>query len=92
MPAGDFYRTLDEASARNALTVHGVMSSDDEQFHAAHFTYDWTLDAGDRIRFEGVDMFEFDDADRIVSMKIFYDTHPTREQVGNKHEHRDASP
>lgn len=90
MAAADFYRTLDDASSCNVLTVHGVMSSDDDRFHAAHFTYDWTLAAGDEIRFEGVDMFEFDDADRIVSMKIFYDTHPTRSEVGDKYRRPDA--
>lgn len=86
MPATDFYRNLDDASAQNVLTVHRVMSSDDDRFHAAHFTYDWTLTKGGNIEFDGVDLFEFNDNNQIVSMKIFYDTHPTREAVGNKYE------
>ena len=86
IPADDFFRTLDDASAQNVLTVHQVMSSVDDRVHAAHFTYDWTLTKGGQIEFDGVDLFEFNGADRIVSMKIFYDTHPTREEVGNKYE------
>ncbi len=86
MDAGDFFRTLGEASAQNVLTVHRVMSSDDDRVHAAHFTYDWTLAKGGQIEFDGVDVFEFNDDDRIASMKIFYDTHPTREEVGDKYE------
>ncbi len=86
MPAGDFYRTLDDASTQKVLTVHRVLSSDDNRVHAAHFTYDWTLAKGGQIEFDGVDLFEFNDDDKIVSMKIFYDTHPTREVVGNKYE------
>ncbi len=90
MPAGAFYETLDDASSKNALTVHRVMSSEDDSVHAAHFTYDWTLTKGGQIEFDGVDLFEFNDDDEIVSMKIFYDTHPTREVVGNKYERPDG--
>ncbi len=86
VPAVEFYETLDGASERNVLTVHRVMSSEDDRFHAAHFTYDWTLSAGGQVTFDGVDMFEFNDDDQLVSMKIFYDTHPTRGEVGNKYQ------
>ena len=86
MPAGDFYQTLDDASSQNVLTVHRVMSSADDRVHAAHFTYDWTLTKGGQLEFDGIDLFEFNDEDKLVSMKIFYDTHPTREVVGNKYE------
>jgi len=91
VPAGEFFATLNDASAQNILTVHRVMSSDDNRFHAAHFTYDWTLSAGGQVTFDGVDMFEFNDNDKVVSMKIFYDTHPTREEVGNKYERSDPA-
>jgi ketosteroid isomerase-like protein len=91
MRAGAFFDALDGASARNVLTVHQVMSSDDDRFQAAHFTYDWTLRDGGRIEFDGVDVFEFNDANQICSMKIFYDTHPTRAEVGNKYERQDNS-
>ena len=53
--------------------------------------------SGDRIVFEGVDYFRFaaaSDADagdaaakaRFTSLSIFYDTHPAREQVGDKYQ------
>ena len=88
MPAGAFFDTLDDASEQNVLTVHRVMASADDQFFAAHFTYDWTLRAGGQVTFDGVDLFEFNAEGQLVSLKIFYDTHPTREEVGNKYERR----
>jgi len=91
MPARNFYQALDEASAQNVLTVHQTMSSSDDRFHTAHFTYDWTLSDGSQTQFEGIDMFEFDDDDRISSMKIFYDTYPTRQEVGDKYQRPDTS-
>ena len=86
MPAAAFFATLDDASERNILTVHRIMSSPDDQFFAAHFTYDWTLTAGGNVTFDGVDLFEFNDDGKLASLKIFYDTHPTRAEVGNKYE------
>ena len=86
VPAGEFFETLNDASEQNVLTVHQIMSSADDRFHSAYFTYEWTLRAGGHVSFDGVDMFEFNDDDKVASMKIFYDTHPTRETVGNKYE------
>lgn len=86
MEAAAFYCKLGEASEQNVLTVHRIMSSEDGRAFAAHFTYDWTLTGGDNVVFDGVDLFEFNDDDLLVSMKIFYDTHPTRVQVGNEYE------
>ena len=86
MPAAEFFATLGDASAQNILTVHRIMNSPDDQFFAAHFTYDWTLAAGGNVTFDGVDLFEFNDDGKVASMKIFYDTHPTRAEVGNKYE------
>ena len=86
MDAAPFFETLGDASEQNVLTVHCIMSSDDDRFFAAHFTYDWTLSGGGDVTFDGVDLFEFNDDDQLASMKIFYDTHPTRSEVGNKYE------
>ena len=86
MPAAAFFATLDDASERNILSVHRIMSSPDARFFAAHFTYDWTLSAGGNVTFDGVDLFEFDDDGKLASLKIFYDTHPTRAEVGNKYQ------
>jgi hypothetical protein len=53
---------------------------------AAYFRYDWTLKDGKVVTFTCVDVFEFQDgSERIASMSIVYDTHPLREEVGDKY-------
>lgn len=89
MPADAFFETLDGASERNVLTVHRIMSSPDDQCFAAHFTYEWALRAGGEVTFDGVDLFEFNDDGLLSALKIFYDTYPTRSEVGNKYERPD---
>ena len=97
LPATAFFASLDQASAQNRLTVFDVLLGEKGDSGAAHFEYDWTLASGDRIVFEGVDYFRFAaaaDADagdaaaktRFTSLSIFYDTHPAREQVGDKYQ------
>ena len=44
------------------------------------------LTAGGNVTFDGVDLFEFNDDGKLASLKIFYDTHPTRAEVGNKYQ------
>ena len=83
MAAPEFYARLDSASARSVLTVLDVLLGQDTA--AARFRYDWTLRSGERIVFEGVDHFTFDAQDRFTAMRIYYDTHPVREDVGDKY-------
>ena len=53
---------------------------------AAWFRYDWTLRDGQQLSFTCVDVFSFGPgSDRIAQMHIVYDTHPLREQVGDKY-------
>jgi ketosteroid isomerase-like protein len=85
LPASDFYARLDQASAQSILTVLDVLLGEGGATVAARFSYDWTLQSGDKILFEGVDHFTFDDQDRITAMRIYYDTHPVREDVGDKY-------
>ena len=59
LPATAFFASLDQASARNRLTVFDVLLGETGDSGAAHFKYDWTLASGDQIVFEGVDYFRF---------------------------------
>ena len=88
LPATAFFASLNQASAQNRLTVFDVLLGEKGDSGAAHFEYDWTLASGDRIVFEGVDYFRFAAAakTRFTSLSIFYDTHPAREQVGDKYQ------
>ncbi|TMV07968.1 nuclear transport factor 2 family protein [Ruegeria sediminis] len=85
MKAQDFYAKLDAASASSELTVLDVLLGEDGQSAAAHFRYDWVLKSGNRLVFEGVDHFTFGADDRFTAMRIYYDTHPVREEVGDKY-------
>ena len=86
MTATDFYRKLGNASTSSKLTVFDVLLGENGDSAAAHFEYDWLLASGDRIVFSGVDYFRFGPSGKFASMDIFYDTHPLREDVGDKYE------
>ncbi|WP_424984979.1 nuclear transport factor 2 family protein [Microbulbifer sp. S227A] len=83
--ASEFFGRLNEASTANKLTVFDVLLGENGDSAAAHFEYDWTLKTGDKIVFQGVDYFRFGADGRFASMSIFYDTHPVREDVGDKY-------
>lgn len=83
--ARDFFAKLGNASQENKLTVFDVLLGENGDSAAAHFEYDWTLGNGDKIIFQGVDYFRFAPSGKFASMSIFYDTHPTREGVGDKY-------
>ena len=85
MQATPFFAKLSEASNGSFLTVLDILHGVDGQTAAARFRYDWTLKDGSDVAFEGVDHFTFDAEDRILRMNIYYDTHPLRQEVGDKY-------
>lgn len=85
MAAEAFYQKLGQASRASKLTVFDVLLGETGDSAAAHFEYDWTLASGDKLVFQGVDYFKFGPTGKFASMSIFYDTHPVREDVGDKY-------
>ncbi|MBV7544641.1 nuclear transport factor 2 family protein [Acidovorax sp. sic0104] len=91
MRASDFFRKLAQASSGSVITLLDVFAStkstpQDAVRVAAYFRYDWTLNDGREVSFTCVDVFTFDaGSPRIRDMNIVYDTHPLREQVGDKY-------
>ena len=90
MKARDFFPKLAGASTQSVITPIDLFESvkADGAVHrvAAYFRYDWTLKDGKVVTFTCVDVFEFQDgSERIASMSIVYDTHPLREEVGDKY-------
>jgi ketosteroid isomerase-like protein len=85
LPAATFFQKLGAASSGNKLTVFDVLIGEAGNSAAAHFEYDWTLASGDQFVFQGVDYFKFNADGTFASMSIFYDTHPVREDVGDKY-------
>lgn len=85
MNADEFFKKLGKASTQSTLTVFDILLGDKNNSAAAHFQYDWKLASGDDLVFKGIDYFEFSPDGKFQSMSIFYDTHPLREEVGDKY-------
>lgn len=90
MKARDFFPRLAQASSQSVITLIDLFASvqpdSDTVRIAAYFRYDWTLNDGRLVDFTCVDVFGFrPSGDRIASMHIVYDTHPLREEVGDKY-------
>lgn len=91
MRASDFFKKLAQASSGSVITVLDLFASTEPQGSgsqrvAAYFRYDWTLNDGREVTFTCVDVFTFDPGSpRIRDMNIVYDTHPLREEVGEKY-------
>lgn len=90
MPAPAFFAKLAQASQRSVITPIDLFASVQPTGElvrvAAYFRYDWTLNDGRVVHFDCVDLFGFrPGSDRIADMHIVYDTHPLREQVGDKY-------
>ncbi len=83
--ARPFFEKLGNASSGSVLTVFDVLLGENGDSAAAYFQYDWTLASGEELTFQGVDYFKFDGEGKFHSMSIFYDTHPLREEVGDKY-------
>lgn len=90
MGASEFFQKLALASSKSVITpidlFASVQPAADVVRVAAYFRYDWTLNDGREVNFTCVDVFSFrPQGSRIQDMQIVYDTHPLREQVGDKY-------
>jgi hypothetical protein len=77
----DFYTELMEDSGSSSIEMKRIFSDPESRDLAIWFRYDWGLDNGERVVFEGVDVFELDEAGKIKKLTIIYDTVNTREMV-----------
>jgi ketosteroid isomerase-like protein len=77
LPAAEFYPRLFADTASADLTLLGTMrgtSVAGRQLVSFLFHFDWTLPGGTPAPFDVVDVAELDDAGRITSLRIVYDT------------------
>ncbi|MCH9622049.1 MAG: hypothetical protein S4CHLAM20_14840 [Chlamydiia bacterium] len=82
MKAAEFYKEIFSKTSNSKITLMNVCKSvSDENTAVAHFHYDWILSDGMPAPFECVDIFTFQpNSDKIVSVKIIYDSFKTRDQ------------
>lgn len=86
MKPAPFFAKVDAASGASTITPIDIcVSSTGAPRATGYFIYDWKLKDGSAVRFECVDVFEFDQDGLIERMIIVYDTHPIRSTVGDKY-------
>jgi ketosteroid isomerase-like protein len=86
MAPAPFFGKVVAASGQSTITPLDICASTTGARRATgYFIYDWVLKDGATVRFECVDVFEFDADGLIETMKIVYDTHPVRSLVGDKY-------
>ncbi|KVO02310.1 polyketide cyclase [Burkholderia ubonensis] len=86
MEPGPFFEKVKSASGQSRITPIDIcVSATGARRATGYFVYDWGLKDGSSVRFECVDVFEFDDSGLIERMVIVYDTHPVRSAVGDKY-------
>jgi len=79
-----FFEKLSAASGQSTITPIDVCVSTMGAARATgYFVYEWALKDGPLVRFECVDVFEFDDEGRIARLVIIYDTYPIRASLGD---------
>lgn len=86
MKPDPFFAKVDAASGQSKITPIDIcVSAMGTPRATGYFTYDWGLKDGSSVRFQCVDVFEFDENGLIERMIIVYDTHPIRSTVGDKY-------
>ena len=77
-PARAFYRELLADTASSRLELSHIYYQPGGRRAAAHFTYEWALAGGQRVAFDCVDLFEWDEQQHFTELRIIYDASQTR--------------
>jgi hypothetical protein len=70
-----------EDSGTSTIEMKRIFVDEEQEDLAIWFRYDWGLDNGERVVFEGVDVFELNEDGKIKELTIIYDTIHTRPMV-----------
>lgn len=79
--ANEFYHELNNDTSNSELQLKGVFEEDNSNNLALYFTYKWTLKNGRKVEFDVVDIIEFNTSNKILRLKIIYDTVTARQLV-----------
>ena len=86
MLAKDFYKDLFADTKQSAITLLNIFDNTEKpNVYAAQFRYDWMLKDGSKTNFECVDVFQFDEKNKITELTIIYDTYKLRDIFENLH-------
>jgi len=79
--ADKFYKELTEDTVTSELKLKGIFEDADSDRIALYFEYKWTVKSGKIAEFDVVDIFDFNDENKITELKIIYDTVISRNLV-----------
>ena len=72
--AADFYQALSADTISSTLKIHNIFEDHSTNSIALYFSYVWVLKNQEQAQFDVVDIIEFDRNNKIVKLKIIYDT------------------
>ena len=76
-----FFKRLFSDTHRSEITLLNLFNSlDKPDLYAAQFRYTWILKSGALTSFECMDIFQFNERDKITEMTIIYDTYQIRDE------------
>lgn len=81
-----FYRELNNDTSNSKLHLKGIFEQNNSNDLALYFTYKWTLKNNKTVEFDVVDIIEFDSENKIIKLKIIYDTVIARKLVNELNE------
>lgn len=76
--ATSFYRKLLNDTEASEVQLIDIFANDTHRKACLQFLYKWTMNDGSVVRFECVDVVEFDENQKITTLKIIYDTAAAR--------------
>ncbi len=77
-PANIFYRDLFSDTNASKITHLESFWAENGKSASVNFIYEWEMADGKLVAFDCVDVFEFDEHNKITLLKIIYDTAATR--------------
>ena len=86
--ARTFYRELlDDSSASRIRLLH-IYHQPGGRRAAVNFIYEWALANGSQVAFDCVDLFEWNEEEKITELKIIYDASQSRPALEQQHNQR----
>ncbi|MBC7826981.1 MAG: nuclear transport factor 2 family protein [Chitinophagaceae bacterium] len=79
MPAKEFYKDLFADTKQSAIMLLNIFENTEKtNVYAVQFRYNWILKDGSKTNFECVDVFQFNEENKISELTIIYDTYKLR--------------
>jgi ketosteroid isomerase-like protein len=79
--ANEFFKELIGDTTNSELKLKGIFEDFNSDSLALYFGYKWTVKSGKIAEFDVVDILDFDEKNKIVKLKIIYDTVVSRNLI-----------